>query len=53
MRTGFVVICTAAILYPNITHIISCEVPTVFSKQEVSILDKLKHLAQREDYVGL
>jgi dolichyl-diphosphooligosaccharide--protein glycosyltransferase/undecaprenyl-diphosphooligosaccharide--protein glycosyltransferase len=51
IRTVFVATCTAAILYPNILHVISYKVPTVFSKQEVSVLDKLKNSANREDYV--
>jgi len=51
IRTSFVVVCTAAILYPNILHIISYKVPTVMNKQEVAVLDKLKSISQREDYV--
>ncbi len=47
----FVSVCTVAILYPNIRHIISYKVPTVFSKNEVKVLDKLKHIVSREDYV--
>ena len=39
------------VLYPNIKHIISYKVPPVFLKSEVLVLDKLKHIASREDYV--
>jgi len=42
---------TVAALYPNIVHIIGYKVPTVFTKQEVVILDKFKTIANREDYV--
>ncbi len=47
----FVSVCTAAVLYPNIKHVVAYKVPTVFSKQEVAVLDKLKKIASREDYV--
>ncbi len=42
---------TLAVLYPNITHVIAYKVPTVFTKDEVKVLDKLKDIADREDYV--
>ncbi len=42
---------TAAILYPNIKHVESYKVPTVFSKDEVKVLDNLGKIASREDYV--
>lgn len=42
---------TIAILYPNIIHIIAYKVPTVFTKEEVQVLDKLGKIASREDYV--
>ena len=42
---------TIAILYPNIKHIYEYKVPTVFTNKEVVILDKLKSIADREDYV--
>ena len=49
---SFIVIAgSLAILYPNILHVIDYRVPTVFSKAEVEILDKLKSIAGREDYV--
>ena len=43
-------IAAVALLYPNITHIIAYKVPTVFNKEEVSILDKLKNIASPKDY---
>jgi len=39
-----------ALLYPNIMHIIAYKVPTVFNKQEVQALDKLKNIASNQDY---
>lgn len=42
---------TLAILYPNIAHIRDYKVPTVFNADEVKVLDRLKHMASREDYV--
>jgi len=42
---------TLAILYPNYKHIESYKVPTVFNVNEVKVLDKLKDIASREDYV--
>ncbi len=39
------------LLYPNISHIIGYKVPTVFTKEEVAVLDRLKKIAHREDYV--
>jgi len=47
----FMALLTIAALYPNISHIIAYKVPTVFTKQEVQILDKLKSISNREDYV--
>ncbi|MBW6488236.1 STT3 domain-containing protein [Sulfurimonas sp.] len=43
---------TLAILYPNIAHVQDYKVPTVFNADEVKVLDKLKDIAQREDYVA-
>ncbi len=51
LKFSFIAICTVAILYPNIKHIINYKVPTVFSANEVSVLSKLKSIAGREDYV--
>jgi len=42
---------TAAIIYPNITHIIGYRVPTVMTQREVMILDKLKENSSSKDYV--
>ena len=41
----------AAILYPNVRHVLVYKVPTVFTKPEVEVLDRLKKIAGREDYV--
>ena len=51
IKAVFIVICTVAILYPNILHVIAYKVPTVFNKQEVTVLDKLQKIAKRDDYV--
>lgn len=48
---SFFTLATLAILYPNILHVKDYKVPTVFAKEEVQILDKLKSIATREDYV--
>ena len=45
------VVFTLMILYPNYNHILSYKVPTVFNAKEVEVLDKLKDIAAREDYV--
>lgn len=42
---------TLLALYPNITHIKEYKVPTVFNIDEVNVLNKLKEIASREDYV--
>ncbi len=44
-------ILTILILVPNIKHVVNYKVPTVFTKDEVMVLDKLKKIASREDYV--
>ena len=41
----------AAMIYPNIAHIIGYRVPTVMNKQEVTVLDKLKTNSSSKDYV--
>jgi len=48
---GILSILTAAMLYPNITHIIGYKVPTVFMHKEVKILDELKQKSSSKDYV--
>lgn len=45
------ILLTIAILIPNIKHAIDYKVPTVFTQDEVKVLDKLKSIASREDYV--
>lgn len=47
----FISVCTIFVLYPNINHIMGYRVPTVFTKPEVKVLDELKSMASREDYV--
>jgi len=42
---------TLGALYPNIQHVIGYQVPTVFNKSEVEVLDRLKNVSSREDYV--
>ena len=44
-------IATIAVNTTNIVHIIGYKVPTVFTKQTVEVLDRLKKIASREDYV--
>jgi len=50
-KVGFITFATILILYPNIKHVIGYKVPTVFNKQEVSVLNSLHKIASREDYV--
>jgi dolichyl-diphosphooligosaccharide--protein glycosyltransferase/undecaprenyl-diphosphooligosaccharide--protein glycosyltransferase len=45
------ILLTISVLVPNINHVKEYKVPTVFSKDEVVVLDKLKSIATREDYV--
>jgi dolichyl-diphosphooligosaccharide--protein glycosyltransferase/undecaprenyl-diphosphooligosaccharide--protein glycosyltransferase len=49
-RILFVTAATAAMIYPNITHIIEYKVPTVLNKAEVQDLDRLKKMAKEGDY---
>ena len=42
---------TFLVIYPNYKHIDAYKVPTVFNAQEVKILDDLKGISHREDYV--
>ncbi len=46
-----IIITTSFALIPNIIHIVNYKVSTVFNTQEVKVLDKLKNIAKREDYV--
>lgn len=41
---------TALLLYPNITHILGYMVPTVFTKNEVEVLDRFNQKANSKDY---
>jgi len=49
-RYGLITVLTALMIYPNITHIISYKVPTVFNAQEVAVLEKLDKIASDKDY---
>ncbi|MDQ7060752.1 MAG: STT3 domain-containing protein [Sulfurimonas sp.] len=42
---------TLMVLLPNYKHIEAYRIPTVMNASEVAILDKLKEVAQRDDYV--
>jgi len=46
----FIVLATAAMIYPNIKHIQGYLVPTVLNKTEVADLDKLDDMASNKDY---
>ncbi|WP_415406717.1 STT3 domain-containing protein [Sulfurovum sp. CS9] len=50
LKYAFVVVATAAMIYPNITHIIGYKVPTVLNKAEVQDLVKLDKIANDKDY---
>ncbi len=50
LKYAFVVFATAAMIYPNITHIIGYKVPTVLNKAEVQDLVKLDKVANSKDY---
>ena len=50
LKSIFITACTILVLYPNVLHVVSYKVPTVFTKQEVIVLDKLKKRASRDDY---
>jgi len=47
----FITLGTISVLYPNIVHVIGYQVPTVFTKEEVKVLNQLGKIASREDYV--
>jgi len=51
MYYAILTVLTAAMIYPNITHIIGYKVPTVFMQKEVQILDDLKKRSSSKDYV--
>ena len=49
-KYAFITLATAALIYPNIAHIIGYKVPTVFNKQEVKDLVALDKIASGKDY---
>jgi len=50
-KYAFMTLLSLAALYPNVAHIIDYRVPTVFTQDEVKLLDRLQKIAAREDYV--
>jgi dolichyl-diphosphooligosaccharide--protein glycosyltransferase/undecaprenyl-diphosphooligosaccharide--protein glycosyltransferase len=50
-RYALIVLMTAAMLYPNIRHIIEYRVQTVFNKLEVAALDKVAKTGSEKDYM--
>lgn len=46
----FITVATAAMLYPNIAHVIGYKVPTVLNKMEVQDLEALKKISEPKDY---
>jgi len=51
LKKVFVITSVFLIVLPNIYHAWEYRVPTVFIKDEVKVLDDLKHVSSREDYV--
>jgi len=51
LRIAILGLLTAALLFPNITHIIGYKVPTVLSSEEVQTLDNLKKIGSDKDYI--
>ena len=47
----FMVLLTALVLVPNIIHVVDYKIPPVFDKNEVEVLDKMKSIANRDDYM--
>lgn len=47
----FMGLLTILALAPNVTHVIDYKVSTVFNKNEVEVLDRVKRIASREDYI--
>ncbi len=52
IKIGLISLGVVSALYPNIIHVIRYKTPPVMEKEEVKLLDKLKHMARREDYVA-
>ncbi len=50
LKYTFVTLLTALMLYPNITHILEYQVPTVLTAKEVTSLENLKKIASPKDY---
>ncbi|MCF6201480.1 MAG: peptide-binding protein [Hydrogenimonas sp.] len=50
-RPVFTAVATAAMLYPNITHVLDYKAQTVFNLHEVKVLDALKKIGSDKDYV--
>lgn len=50
LRYGVIFFATVAVLYPNIRHVIDYKVPTVFNREEVTVLDELNSIASESDY---
>ncbi len=50
VRYLLIVALTGLMLWPNITHILGYKVPTVFTADEVAVLEKLNAIAKPEDY---
>ena len=50
LKYAFIIFATAAMIYPNITHIIGYKVPTVLNKTEVQDLIKLDKISDAKDY---
>jgi len=51
VKYSIATILTALAIYPNYKHIEAYKVPVVFNSNEVAVLDQLKYIAKREDYV--
>jgi dolichyl-diphosphooligosaccharide--protein glycosyltransferase/undecaprenyl-diphosphooligosaccharide--protein glycosyltransferase len=51
LRYGVIALLTTAALYPNYLHIREYMTPSVFVKQEVSLLNQLGEMSNSEDYV--
>ena len=51
MKYGFISLMSIGVFYPNVQHVINYKVPTVFQNKDVKVLNQLKGIAQREDYV--
>jgi dolichyl-diphosphooligosaccharide--protein glycosyltransferase/undecaprenyl-diphosphooligosaccharide--protein glycosyltransferase len=50
VKYALIGLATAAMLYPNIIHVIGYKVPTVFNKAEVNDLVKLDEISDSKDY---